>query len=154
MHKHKHNFKTYKERGEWVELQFMAAAALRGFRVLKPWGDSLLYDVGVDQRGRLLRVQIKASSARKGCGGYLCRLRHGGSGEQRYHPKDVDLFALYILPADAWYLIPSAAVLRPKPKMHLTFYPNGLTRRGQHSAAHDYEPYREAWHLLAEANPR
>ena len=144
-----HSFKTFKERGEWVELQFMAAAALRGFRVLKPWGDSLQYDVGVDQRGRLLRVQVKGSSARKGRGGYLCRLRHGGSGLQRYNPADVDLFALYILPAQAWYLIPSATVLRPRPKMYLTFYPHGLPRPGRHTAAHDYEPYREAWHLLA-----
>ena len=54
---HKHTFKTFKERGEWVELQFMAAAALRGFRVLKPWGDSLQYDIGIDHQGRLLRVQ-------------------------------------------------------------------------------------------------
>jgi hypothetical protein len=151
---HNHIFKTFKERGEWVELQFMAAAALRGFHVLKPWGDSLQYDIGVDRQGRLLRVQIKGSSARKGRGGYLCRLRHGGSGTQRYDLNEVDLFALYILPAEAWYLIPSATVLRPKPKMYLTFYPNGLHRPGQHSAAHDYEPYREAWHLLAEANPR
>jgi hypothetical protein len=157
MYDYKRIFKTYKERGEWVELQFMAAAAFRGFRVLKPWGDSLQYDVGVDQRGRLLRVQVKGSSARKGRGGYLCRLCHGGSGKERYHPDHVDLFAFgtcpersrRILPAEAWYLIPSATVLCPKPKMHLTFYPNGLSRRGRHTAAHDYEPYREAWHLLA-----
>jgi len=39
-------FRTFKERGEWVELQFMAAAAQRCFAVSKPWGDTQAYDVG------------------------------------------------------------------------------------------------------------
>lgn len=34
-------FRTFKERGEWVELQFMAEAASHGYHVLKPCGDSL-----------------------------------------------------------------------------------------------------------------
>ncbi len=33
-------FKTYKQRGEWVELLFMTRAAKRGYVVSKPWGDS------------------------------------------------------------------------------------------------------------------
>ena len=139
--------KNFKQRGEWVELVFMAAAASRGYHVLKPCGDSLAYDLGIEQRGGLLRVQVKGFSARKG-GGYLCRLRHGGAGLQRYHPDLVDLFALYILPTQAWYLIPSATVLRPKPKMQFTVYPDAPPRPGRHTPAHDYEPYREAWGLL------
>ncbi|MFZ0292787.1 MAG: hypothetical protein WAL52_04235 [Candidatus Sulfotelmatobacter sp.] len=39
-------FRTFKERGEWVELQFMARAVGGGFKVSKPWGDSSAYDVG------------------------------------------------------------------------------------------------------------
>jgi hypothetical protein len=143
------NFKSFKQRGEWVELRFMASAAERGFYLLKPWGDIRPYDVGIDHGPNFLRVQVKSSSARKGKrGGYLCRLRYG-RGERRYNPADVDLFALYILPAGAWYLIPSAVVLFPSPKIHLTFYPDGPPRPGRHTANHDYEPYREAWHLLA-----
>jgi hypothetical protein len=144
-------FHTFKQRGEWVELEFMAQAALHGFSVSKPWGDCSPYDVGIEHGGQLLRVQVKGFSARKG-GGYLCRLRHGGSGKERYRPNDLDLFALYILPAEAWYLIPSATVLRPKPKMFLTVYPDGPPRRsGRHTRAHDYEPYREAWGLLSKS---
>lgn len=141
------NFKSFKQRGEWVELLFMAQAAMHGYHVLKPSGDCLPYDVGIEHHGGLLRVQVKSSSARKG-GGYLCRLRHGGSGEQRYRLHDVDIFALFILPAQAWYLIPSEAVLSPTPKMYLRFYPKAPPRRGRHTPAHDYEKYREAWHLL------
>ena len=140
-------FRTFKERGEWVELLFMAAASLHGYHVLKPWGDTLPYDVGIEQDGNLLRVQVKSSTARKG-GGYLCRLRHGGSGEQRYNPDDVDLFASYILPVEAWYLIPTAAIFLPTPKMNLRFYPDHPPRPGRHDHDHDFEPYREAWSLL------
>ena len=142
------NFENLKQRGEWVEMLFMAAAAQHGYHVFKPWGDSLPYDVGVEHHGSFLRVQIKSSSARKG-EGYLCRLRHGGHGERPYNPNDVDLFAAYILPVRAWYLIPTATVFRPTPKMNLRFYPNGLRNRGRHDRDHDYEPYREAWGLLA-----
>jgi hypothetical protein len=50
-------FKSFKQRGEWVELRFMAAAAERGFHVLKPWGDTRPYDVGIDHTPNFLRVQ-------------------------------------------------------------------------------------------------
>ena len=41
-------FTSMKERDEWVELQFMAAAAQRRFAVSKPWGDMRAYDVGIE----------------------------------------------------------------------------------------------------------
>jgi hypothetical protein len=142
-------FSNFKKRGEWVELLFMAAASLHGYHVLKPWGDSLSYDVAVEQRGRLLRVQVKCSSHRKG-GGYVGRLRRGGgmNGEQRYDSTEVDLFALYILQPQIWYLIPAQRVLHPKPKLHIRFYPDAPPRPGRRIPDHDYEPYREAWALL------
>ena len=144
-------FSSFKKRGEWVELLFMAAASARGFNLSRPWGDSGAYDVVIEHRASFLRVQVKGFSARKGkSSGYLCRLRHGGSGAQRYHLTDLDLFALYILPAEAWYIIPSATVLLPKPKLHLTVYPEGPPRPGRHTGVHDFEPYRNAWHLLAQ----
>jgi hypothetical protein len=142
------HFKSFKQRGEWVELRFMATAAERGFHILKPWGDTRPYDVGIDRQGSMIRIQVKGFSARKG-GGYLCRLRHGGAGEQGYNPVDLDLFAIYIIPAEAWYLIPAASILLPTPKMHITFYPAAPpSRPGRHTGEHDFEGYREAWHLL------
>ncbi len=146
----KNAFKNFKERGEWVELLFMASAALHGHHLLKPTGDCLPYDVGIELNGELLRVQVKSTSARKG-GGYLCRLRHGGRRERRYDPRQVDLFAIYILQAQVWYVIPASTVLIPVPKMHLSFYPDGPPRPGRHTGNHDYEPYRESWDLLSKS---
>src|SRR5260370_42171052 len=59
-------FKTYKQRGEWVELLFMTRAAKRGYVVSKPWGDSARYDVGIEQDGRFKRVQVKCTDFREG----------------------------------------------------------------------------------------
>ena len=139
-------FKTYKQRGEWVELLFMAAAALHGYHVLKPNGDNLPYDVGIEQSGGLLRVQVKCSSHRRG-GGYVGHLQRGANDEG-YDSAEVDLFALYILQPQIWYLIPAQRVLHPKPKLQIRFYPEAPPRPGRRTPDHDYEPYREAWGLL------
>ena len=44
------SFKTFKERGEWVELCFMTRALEHGYKISKPWGYSSPYDVGVSMR--------------------------------------------------------------------------------------------------------
>ncbi len=136
-------FKTLKERGEWVELEFMAQAALHGYHVLKPWGDSLMYDVGVEQRGSLLRVQVKSSDARRGTG-YRCQFRRNYLVKEPYSLENVDIFATYVIPVAAWYLIPAAVILKPIPKVGLTFSPVTALRRDRCK----YEHFREAWGLL------
>jgi hypothetical protein len=68
------NFKTYKQRGEWVELLFMTRAAERGFNVSKPWGDSARYDVSLEHNGRFLRVQVKSTELWTGAS-YRCLIK-------------------------------------------------------------------------------
>jgi PD-(D/E)XK endonuclease len=139
-------FKTFKQRGEWVELQFMAAAALRGCHVLKPWGETLEYDVGIDHRGNLLRVQVKCSSARNGTG-YICQFRRNYLVEEPYSLDELDLFAMYIIPENAWYLIPAVIILTPTLKQAVMLCP--VTPRKQDR--YKYEHYREAWSLLTKS---
>ena len=55
------HFKTYKQRGEWVELQFMAEAAKHRFAISKPWGETQSYDVGIEHSSNFLRVQVKST---------------------------------------------------------------------------------------------
>jgi hypothetical protein len=115
-------FSTFKQRGEWVELEFMAAAASRRYHVLKPWGDSLAYDVGIEQNGGLLRVQVKSSTVRNGTG-YFCQFHRNYLSQNPYTVDDVDLFAAYLIPVATWYLIPSAVILQPTVKVGVMLYP-------------------------------
>jgi hypothetical protein len=139
-------FRTFKERGEWVELQFMAAAASHGYRVLKPWGDSLEYDVAVEHSGDLIRVQVKSSSVRNGTG-YFCQFRRNWLVEEPYSIDELDIFATYVIPEEVWYLIPTALLLTPPRKVGITVCPMTALRKNRYR----YEQYREAWELLGKS---
>ena len=136
------NFKTLKERGEWVELQFMAAASLRGYHILKPWGDSRAYDVGIEHDGDLVRVQVKSSIARNGTG-YLCQFHRNYMAEP-YSLDDLDLFAAYVIPEKVWYLIPASVILLPKVKKAIMLCPVIPRKQDRYK----YEHFRELWDLL------
>jgi|SRR5580704_879375 hypothetical protein len=134
-------FRNFKERGEWVELQFMARAVRKRFKISRPWGDSGPYDVGVEHGRRFLRVQVKSTSFRLG-NGYLCGFSSNQRGK-RYMKWQVDFFAAYVIPEDVWYIIPAAPVLKNKGTA-LMLCPVRPMRRD----CYQYEGYREAWKLL------
>jgi hypothetical protein len=135
-------FRTFKERGEWVELQFMAGAVRNGFKVSKPWGDSSAYDVGIESGERILRVQVKSTDCHTQYG-YLCQFKPNARSRP-YTMKQVDFFAAYVIPEDVWYLIPAAVLLLGKPKKALTLLPE----KPRHPERYRYEGYRGAWGLL------
>ena len=141
--------KFLKQRGEWVELQFMAAAASRGYHILQPWGDSMAYDVGIDQGFHFLRVQVKSTSSRRRSG-YYCRFRGGGRAHG-YDLARVDLFASYVIPTNVWYLIPTAVILSAKPKTGMKSGILLCPEADSHYNRNKYEPYREAWGLLGKS---
>jgi len=134
-------FRNFKQRGEWVELLFMAWALRRGLRVSKPWGDSSAYDVGVEHGRQLIRVQVKSTSYRL-ANGYLCGFRPNLKA-RRYTTRKVDFFAAYIVPEDVWYVIPATVVLKTK-SCDLMLCPVQSMRRN----CYKYEAFREAWKLL------
>jgi len=141
------DFRTFKERGEWVELQFMAWALRKGFKVSKPWGDSSSYDVGVEHGRQFLRVQVKSTSYRL-ANGYQCGFRPSQS-QRRYARRNVDFFAAYIIPEQVWYIIPAAVVLRTK-SSYLRLCPVQSMRWYRYK----YESYRDAWKLLRSGKRR
>jgi hypothetical protein len=128
--------KGCKERGEWAELCFMARAAGLGMGVLKPFGESMRFDVGVLSGARILRVQVKST--------IYCRRRNGyslnvmGPGRKQYREGTVDFFAVYLIPVNQWYIIPYT-VLGKKCTLHFT--PGGKRQK--------YARYLEAWELLS-----
>jgi hypothetical protein len=137
-------FKTFKERGEWVEALFMAAALRHGFKVLKPWGDSMPFDVALCFGNRIVRVQVKSTSNRLGTG-YLCQFKPNYFS-QPYSLAQLDFFAAYVITQNTWYLIPARVLLGGEVnKQAIMLYPMEPEKRGRYL----YESYREAWPLLA-----
>lgn len=140
-------FKTYKQRGEWVELQFMADASKQRFAVSKPWGDTQAYDVGIDHGPNFLRVQVKSTTLRAGAG-YLCQFKPNHNKKRDYSLKEIDLFAAYVIPEDAWYLIPAVLLLGRRRRTMAMLCPVVPPRK---KASYRYERYREAWTLLTKS---
>jgi PD-(D/E)XK endonuclease len=105
------DFPNFKERGEWVEAQFIAQALRMGFKVLKPWGDSSAYDVGVEHDRQFFRIQVKSTSYQLGSG-YLCGFKPNRSSSVKYTTKTVDFFAAYVIPQNAWYVLPASTQAR------------------------------------------
>jgi hypothetical protein len=127
------NIRHPKARGEWAEMRFMTRAAELCLYVSKPWGESAPYDFIVDHHGHFLRVQVKCTIYCRG-NSYKCHLDTNGVP---YDPRDLDLFAAYVIPTNTWYLLPIRATNR-QPDILLT----------PHNPKSKYSRYHEAWHLL------
>jgi hypothetical protein len=137
-------FTSFKERGEWVELQFMAQAAKRRFAVSKPWGDTRAYDVGIEHEQNFLRVQVKSTTMRSGAG-YLCQFKPNHQKKHDYSLQQIDVFAAYVIPENAWYLIPAVLLLGQHRKCMAMLSPLFPPAK---KASYCYEGFREAWNLL------
>jgi len=73
--KSKIRFNNCKRRGEWAELEFIAAAAKCDLQVFKPWGETASYDAVIETRAHFVRVQIKSTICRRPAGYYKCNIR-------------------------------------------------------------------------------
>jgi hypothetical protein len=130
-----------KRKGEMAELIFVIKAASMGFAVSKPYGDSEPYDLVVEEKGRLLRIQVKSVFTTRRWGYSVAvarkRLRH----HIRYSTQEIDFIAAYVVPHDAWYIVPVAEIVN---SIHIRLYPEGTKKRD----GGRFEKYREAWDLL------
>jgi hypothetical protein len=139
-------FSNFKQRGEWVELQFMAKAAQRRFAISKPWGDTQAYDVGIEHGPNFLRVQVKSTTVRSGAG-YRCQFMPNHKKKRDYSLQEIDLFAAYVIPEDVWYLIPAVLLLGKRRRSMAALCPVVPPAK---KASYRYECYREAWNLLTQ----
>jgi hypothetical protein len=136
MKKRKAKIADKKKRGEWVELKFMAEAAERNLPACKPFGDSENFDVVVGRTGRFVAVQVKCTVFRSKNGeGYVCSVC---SSNNIYKAGAFDFLAGYVVPEDAWYILPAKEI-------------EGMRAVSLMTPTSKYEVYREAWHLLHEA---
>lgn len=136
-----------KRRGELAELAFTYKAASLGFGVAKPFGESHRYDLLIQHKRRLLRIQVKScftTYRRRNLRGFaIVVCRHSYRGNVNYSRDDIDFIAAFVAPHDAWYIIPVEAV---GSRTSIRLYPDGKSKR----AGALFEQYREAWHLLQE----
>jgi hypothetical protein len=130
--------KGCKERGEWAELYFMMMAVGLGMKVLRLFGESGRYDVGVENGSRVLRVQVKSTVYKRRNGEYSLNVM--GPQRKKYEPGSVDFFAVLLIPIDDWYIIPFEVMGRTNSSLHFT----------PKSERQKYGEYREAWDLLKE----
>ncbi len=128
-----------KKRGEWAESVFLARASEEGLPASKPWGDSRSFDCVVGRPGKFVAVQVKCTIARLESGeGYICSVC---SSHKPYPPGSFDFVAAYVIPEDAWYIIPEKEIRGLKSISLCTV-----------GAEAKYEPYREAWGFLRKAS--
>jgi PD-(D/E)XK endonuclease len=136
-----------KDRGDLAEMQFMVAAASRGFAVAKPYGDNEKYDLILDVGRRLWRVQVKSSAARHHRG-FAVRASWRTSYRQiSYKPSQVDFMAVTIVGEGIWYVIPVRALAG---RLTINLYPFGSNRGSRNG----FEKYREGWDLFGGGKPR
>lgn len=131
--------KDKKERGEWAESVFLARASEEGLPASKPWGDSRSFDCVVGRPGKFVAVQVKCTVARLESGeGYICSTC---SSHKPYKKGAFDYLAAYVIPEDAWYIIPAKEICGLRSISLCTV--GGEAK---------YEKYREAWGLLRKAS--
>ena len=128
--------KNHKLRGEWAELVFMARVKELGFGLVRPWGESSRYDVGVEWEERYMRVQVKSTIYKVGHS-YVCNTRPDND-KRPYTVRQIDFLAAYVIPVNVWYIVPARVVTRLKGNIWLSPQKSG----------HKYEAFMEAWELF------
>ena len=133
-----------KLKADIAESEVVTQLLKRGFRVLKPVGDRLPYDLAIDVNGKLVRVQIK--SAWRCNGVYTVDSRRTKTNRRqmvrsRYDGNDFDFAILYIEDRDVFYVMPIEVF--SSYKSGITLVESKTRQRKPRS-----DQYREAWDLL------
>ena len=127
--------------GNIGEVAFLHKAMVQRLVVAKPYGNFQRYDFIVEAGRNLWRVQVKAAS-RVRFGLYPLTVRRYEFGvAAAYSLDELDFLAAYVLPEDAWFIVPAHEVVR---REMLMLRPKGYIHGDR------YALYREAWHLFHE----
>jgi hypothetical protein len=119
----------------------------RGFKVLKPVGDRLPYDLAIDLDGKLIKLQFKSAWGSKGI--YNVDSRRTKTNRRRmlrkrYGKSDFDFAVLYIEDLNIFYVMPQKVFNKYQSGIRLV---ERKTRQRQPKSSR----YREAWDLLRRA---
>ncbi|MBU0709162.1 MAG: endonuclease [Candidatus Omnitrophica bacterium] len=119
-----------------------------GFRVLKPIGDRLPYDLAIDRNGKLLRIQVKSAWFNAKTNSYGVDVRRTKTNRrrmlrERYCKNDFDFAVVYIEPLQKFYVMPISVFCSYDSTV--TFIETKKRQRKPKSAE-----YRERWDLLSD----
>ena len=134
-----------KLKADIAESAVVTALLKRGFRVLKPIGDRLPYDLALDVNGELLRLQVK--SAWYYNGSYTVDTRRTKTNRRfmvrsRYDENDFDFAIVYIERLETFYVIPISKFSTYKSGISLV-----ETKKRQRKPKSAI--YKERWDLLS-----
>lgn len=132
--------KNTRDKGDWAEMMFLAKATSLGFIVSRPYGAKVFDFVVCSRKGPLSRVQVKSVWSRRD---RMFRVRTCGSQGRRYQRGEVDFIVAYVVPEDAWYVIPLCEISYRM--AYLSPHIPGSRAR--------WEKFREAWGLLRGEEP-
>src|SRR5882724_7975722 len=129
--------------GDIAEAVFGLRSMQRGWVVSKPCAEKQAYDHIIDNRCNLLRIQVKSTTTLYSKNRYHVNMGRGEHTKIAYTKNDIDFFAIYLLPEDAWYIFP----------VEFAAGRVGLSvPKADHAQGTKYEPYLNAWHYL-DGNP-
>jgi hypothetical protein len=130
-----------KTKGEYAEAAFITKAIGLGFTVCCPFGNNHRFDYLVfASRSPIARIQVKSCWTRVKNSYFL---NTQGAFHRRYTRRDCDFIVGYVVPEDAWYVIPIATI---RSRMAVVF-PHIPHSRGR------FERFRERWDLLRSLTP-
>ena len=132
---------TPSRKGAIAEMAIAAEAAKLDIGVLKPLGEGERYDLVLDLRPRLLRIQCKWAP-RKGdvvaIHSGTCRRVNGGYRRTTYSPEEVDALAAYCPELERCYLLP-ISLIAGQATIRLRLAPARNNQRALVHSACDYE---------------
>ena len=135
-----------KLRADVAEAAVLTELLKRSFRVLRPIGDRLPYDLALDRDGRLIRIQVKSAWYESAKGLYTVDVRRTKTNRRDmrrdyYNPNDFDLAILYLHDLGVCYIMPVHVFMTYRSGISLI--ESEKRQRKPRSSA-----YRERWDLL------
>ena len=127
------------EKGIQIEYKLIALLLEKGFNVSIPCDNHCHYDLIIDLNGKFLRVQVKSCISKKSRNRYRVDMACGCFKNKKPYPMgSLELFIVYILEENAWYVIPQFVVGQQR---FISVCPHVSTSK--------FEQYKERWDLIS-----
>ena len=135
-----------KLKGDIAEQAVILQALKRGWGVLRPIGDRLAYDLVVDVKGSLVKIQVKSAWFDASRRNYVVDNRRTKTNRRQmlrecYSESDFDFAVVYIDEIDVFYVFPIAEFIIYGSEIHLV--ETDKRQRKPRSA-----DFRNAWMLI------